>query len=41
MSNGFKVFSIAMLMAIVAISGSKGQARVIPVDVPTASITQP
>jgi hypothetical protein len=28
MSNGFKLFCVMALMAVVAVSGSKGQARV-------------
>ncbi len=28
MSNGLKVFCVVALMAVVAVSGSKGQARV-------------
>ena len=28
MSNGFKLFCVVALMAVVAVSGSKGQARV-------------
>jgi len=37
MSNGLKVFCVMALMAIVAVSGSKGQARV---GLPVVTTTQ-